>query len=596
MTDSTQWISQLLQRHARVLAQQTTTPDPDALKALNSLQLADAIVDKRKLNSAHPDHALQVAIIGPTQSGKSTLVNLLLDTQAASISALAGFTVHAQGYAAGYSEDELQLLTPMMDPLQRVSAAALEATELDTYVLETVPSGSAALLDKAVVWDTPDFDSIDAGTYKRAVMNTVAIADIVVLMVSKDKYGDKSVWDMLQLIHPLALPLLVCINKLDPQDEQAVLQAFTSRYAQQFDTPLPPVILLPFVARNTPGQRVSLPEERLQQLRLALTQAQTRVDRSSAMRASQAFMQLHRQQWLAPLAQEQRAAGAWQELIRSAMSQAEDQYSRDYLNNPDKYDTFNRALAELLTLLEIPGLAPMLSRTRQLVTWPARKLLGVGRDAFDRHNGSSGSSAPVDQEALTLQRILDSTLVSLQGALLDQGHLEGRLQGQQAFWSALSREFRQRETHIREIFTSRGQQIRKEFEPEIDAAAQRLYEQLQSQPTLLNSLRAARATADAAGVALAVKSGGLAPTDLILAPAMLSVTTLLTESALGKYLDAIKAELRERQRQHINSRLLQGILADELRRLSATLPGEELYAQQLEPQLQAELATLTQSR
>lgn len=583
MTDSTQWITQLLQRYINVLGQQASAPDPESMKALNSLQLADAIVDKRRLNREHPEHALQIAIVGPTQSGKSTLVNLLLDTEAASISALAGFTVHAQGYATGYQEGELQLLTPMMDPLRRVPAAELNASQLDTYVLETVPPGPAALLDKAVVWDTPDFDSIDAGTYKRAVMNTVAIADIVVLMVSKDKYGDKSVWDMLQLIHPLGLPLLICINKLDPQDEQAVLQAFSSRYAQQFDTPRPPVILLPFVSRNTPGQRVSLPEDRLQSLRLALAEADAKIDRSAAMRSSQAFIDMHRKQWLAPLATEQRAANTWQEMIRSSMNQAEQQYSRDYLNDPDKYDTFNRALAELLTLLEIPGLAPMLSRTRQLVTWPARKLLGVGRDAFDRHSGSSRPSGPVDQEALTLQRILDTTLVSLQGALLDQGQ-------QQPFWMYLSREFRQREAEIRKRYLTDSEQIRKEFEPQIEAAAQRLYEQLQSQPALLNTLRAARATADAAAVALAVKSGGLAPTDLVLAPAMLSVTTLLTESALGKYLDTIKAELRERQRAHINTRLLQGILTEELLRLSETLPNGQLYAQQLQPQLQAELA------
>ncbi len=589
MTDSTQWISQLLQRHVRVLQQQATAPGPDALQALNSLQLADAIVDKRALNREHPDHALQVAIIGPTQSGKSTLVNLLLDTRAASISALAGFTVHAQGYAAGYDEDELQRLTPMMDPLQRVPASELSASELDTYVLEAVPSGPEALLDKGVVWDTPDFDSIDAGTYKRAVMNTVAIADIVVLMVSKDKYGDKSVWDMLQLIHPLSQPLLVCINKLDPQDEQAVLQAFSSRYSQQFDTPLPPVILLPFVARSEPAQRVSLPQARLAPLRDALATARSRVDRAAAMRASKSFIELHRQAWLAPLIEEQRAASAWQELIRSAMTEAEDQYSRDYLNNPDKYDTFNRALAELLTLLEIPGLAPMLSRTRQLVTWPARKLFGAGRDAFDRHSGSARSTAVVDQEELTLQRILDSSLVSLQGALLDHGHGSTRQGSQQAFWMALSQEFRLREAPVRETFLANSEIIRKEFEPQIEAAAQQLYVQLQAQPALLNSLRAARATADAAGVALAVKSGGLAPTDLVLAPAMLSVTTLLTESALGKYLDATKAELRERQRQHITTRLLQGVLAAELVRLGETLPGDALYAQQLEPQLQAQL-------
>jgi len=93
-----------------------------------------------------------------------------------------------------------------------------------------------------------------------------------------------------------------------------------------------------------------------------------------------------------------------------------------------------------------------------------------------------------------------------------------------------------------------AQQARQEFEPEIELAAKKLYEQLQSQPALLNTLRAARATADAAAVALAVKSGGLAPADLVLAPAMLSVTTLLTESALGRYLDTVKEDLKRRQK------------------------------------------------
>ena len=578
MSDSTQWVSQLLKRHARVLAGQAS-PTPDALKALNSLQLADAIVDKSQLNRAHPDHALQLAIIGPTQSGKSTLVNLLLDTQAAAISALAGFTVHAQGYASGYSEDQLQLLMAMMEPLQRIPATRLDASDLNTYVLESVASGAEALSSPAVVWDTPDFDSIDAGTYKRAVMITVAIADIVVLMVSKDKYGDKSVWDMLQLIHPLQQPLLVCINKLDPQDEQAVLQAFGSRYAQQFETPLPPVVLLPFVRRNSPGQRLSLPSDRLEQLRAALASARASVNRKAATLAGQSFIADHRDQWLAPLVQEQRADADWSALVSSAMTRAENQYARDYLNNPDKYETFNKALAELLTLLEVPGLAAALTRTRQLVTWPARKLLGVGRNALGTQFERARAKAPVDQEAETLERVLDSTLVSLQGALLDQPQ-------QQAFWRAMTQAFRQREPHIRSAFLANSEAARKEFEPQVEEAAQRLYEQLQAQPALLNTLRAARVTADAAGVALALKSGGIAPADLILAPAMLSVTTLLTESALGKYLDSVKAELKERQRRHINERLLQGLLAKELRQLSARLPGDSLYAQGLEPELQ----------
>ena len=72
---------------------------------------------------------------------------------------------------------------------------------------------------------------------------------------------------------------------------------------------------------------------------------------------------------------------------------------------------------------------------------------------------------------------------------------------------------------------------------------------------------------------------------------MLSVTTLLTESALGKFMDSVKAELKERQLEHIRSRLLDGVMAHELMQLTQSLSGETLYAQDLEQELLIELET-----
>ena len=88
---------------------------------------------------------------------------------------------------------------------------------------------------------------------------------------------------------------------------------------------------------------------------------------------------------------------------------------------------------------------------------------------------------------------------------------------------------------------------------EIDSAAQSLYQKLKEQPATLNSLRATRVTADAAAVVLAVKSGGLGAVDLVLAPAMLSLTTLLTEGALGKYMDRIQRQLTAYQEKEVQS-------------------------------------------
>ena len=92
-------------------------------------------------------------------------------------------------------------------------------------------------------------------------------------------------------------------------------------------------------------------------------------------------------------------------------------------------------------------------------------------------------------------------------------------------------------------------------------------------------------SADAAAVALAVKSGGLAPADLVLAPAMLSVTTLLTENALGSYLESIKRDLKRRQRQHMKEQVPEEVLQTRLMQLGDELSLPESIAGNLEPEL-----------
>lgn len=579
MNDDPLWVSQLLRRYTD-LVRHGVAPSNANVHALNTLQLANAAWDKAQLSREHPEHALQLAVIGPTQSGKSTLVNVILDTDAAGVSALAGFTVHAQGYSTGCTESQLQQLESLMDPLQRTPASQLSTDQMDSYALESVSSGTQALVESAVVWDTPDFDSIDASTYSRSVLNTVAITDIVILMVSKDKYGDKSVWDMLKLIHPLEKPLVVCINKLEPLDEATVLRAFSQRYAEHFGEPsVPTIILFPFSRKTQGASTAVLPAERLGQLQTALREAFSRSNRQNDQASAERFVDQHQMQWLAPLLEERQQKQQWQMFINDASASADQLYAQDYLNDPAKYDTFNRALAELLTLLEIPGIATSLARTRQWVTWPARQLLGVGRAAISkqRFGMRSQTGTPDDQEADTLLRMLNNTLVTLQGHLLDQP--------QTPFWQSMNKAYRKNEPFIRDGFTQASEHARKEFEPQIEAAARKLYKQLQTQPALLNTLRAARVTADAAGIALTLKSGGLAPADLVLAPAMLSVTTLLTESALGKYLDSVKNDLKLRQREHIRQRLVEGVLEKQLLSIAENIGDGLLLAQQLEPEL-----------
>lgn len=584
MDDNAIWVAQLLRRYSSVIGE-IESPSPTLLKSYNTLQLADALINSAKLAETCLDYATQFAVIGPTQSGKSTLVNALLDTKAASISALAGFTVHAQGYATGCSEAQLTALQGVMAPLSRTSAAQLDAKQLDTYALESTNAGPNAIKPPAVVWDTPDFDSIDASTYTLAILNTIALADVIVLIVSKDKYGDKSVWDMLSVIEPLNKPLLVCINKLDAFDEETVSSAFLNRFTEHFpQTARPEPVLFPFTRKNTETSITPLPYKALQRLFANLETARNLIHREAYDSTARQFVDNHKSVWFAPLIEEERARRNWQLLVDQMAENAETLYVDGYLNNEDKYITFNRTIAELLTLLEIPGLAPTLAKTRQVLTWPARKLIGAGKQMVSRSKYAQNQAiAPDEQEAQVLEQILDQTLITLQGELLDRTS--------STYWRALNWAFRQNEATIRASFSKASEKARQDFEPQIEAAAQQIYRQLQSQPALLNTLRATRASADGAGIALAIKTGGLAPIDLLLAPAMLSVTTLLTESAIGRYVDNVKRDLKKQQRLHITAGVIRGALCKQLSDLSKALEHPALYAQKLEPELRDAMNT-----
>lgn len=571
-----EWIAPLLARYRAVLEH-----NKDATTSLtdnfNGLRLADAVMDKLKLNETLPEHSPQITIIGPTQAGKSTLVNVMLDTEAAGISALAAFTVHAQGFAVDTPHGEYDAFDTVLYPLTREPQSVLSSESLNHYSLDAVETGHQRLLAQGVVWDSPDFDSIDARGYQSAVLATIALSDILVLMLSKDKYGDKSVWNMLELIKDLGRPVIVVINKLDERDKTTVINAFSERYANTFNEHCPTIVDLPFVD----GGWQTLPAANIASLELALKNATAAIDRDLQIKACQAFIDTHRKAWLTPLKNELDARRAWDTLVDEALDAAEQTYVTAYLENPDKYETFNRALGELLSLLEIPGIAAALKRTRTIVTWPARTLFGFGKSVVTSTLDKKDQSA-IDQEAEILGVMRKEVMTQLQSHLLEQQQEPG---AQQHWWQLLSKRFSTESKQLERNYQQTGVVVRKEFEPRIEATAQRLYEQLQDQPRLLNTLRAARVSADAAGVALAVKSGGLAPSDLILAPAMLSVTSLLTESALGRYLEISKKELKREQQQHIRTHLLDAVLKKELHQMTEFHEGNTLLVSDLQTEI-----------
>lgn len=562
---------------------------------LAELQLAEAALRLHLARDPARQRPVQLAVFGPTQVGKSTVVNLLIGTDAAAVSPLAGYTIHAEAFAVGPRRLDAAAALPerLFPHWARVPRSALLRDQLESFAFEFVPPppdpappprpaelwspatggapGVGALDATAgrhapgasprVVWDTPDFDSLAARHYQRAVLEVAAAADLLVLVVSKEKYADLSVWRTLRLLAPLGPPLVVVLNKLAPQTDAIVRSALAARL-REFggawgQAPIVSLAYCAAVAHTEAGDersawrsagRAAL-EQAIESALPAVPGA--RPERRHATRAAAvvALLKTHWDSWTAPLEAEHAAAREFHGHAAQTADRILAEYRRDYLDHPQRYDAFRRASAELLQLLELPGLAGALTQVRHVVTWPARQLVRAGRTLWERARARPGDTAAGaalarSSGALVLQAAADAQLVTLERMLLLRGDERGATA---AWWRALRQRLAAQREDIRAEVRYACETLEPELQAEIQAAARELFELLRQRPALLNTLRAARVTADVAGVAVAIKTGGAGLHDLLYAPAMLAFSSLLTEGALGSYIGQVAENLKKRQ-------------------------------------------------
>jgi hypothetical protein len=199
----------------------------------------------------------------------------------------------------------------------------------------------------------------------------------------------------------------------------------------------------------------------------------------------------------------------------------------------------------------------------------------VARALRGRRARPEGRAAQLTNEERVLQDVLDQMLIALTRDVGRRGRDQGAAAG---FWRALDRCLEQRHARMQEDFHAAARRHQEALAAEIKASAQRLYERLQEHPALLNSLRATRVGADAAAIAVAVKLGGIGINDLLLAPALISVTSLLTEGALGSYVQHEAERLKQRQAQLVEQQVFQDVVVPALVRLAEDLDGPGVWA------------------
>ncbi len=517
---------------------------------IEQLSLIEAFFHKGELLMRRK-HPLHIAVIGPTQSGKSTVVNLFLNQEIAGVSPLAGFTVHPQGFSVDLQAEDLAEVRDYFSEFQEVQPFALDHEQYACFSMSEVHA--AKHLPPCMLWDTPDFDSIDAQCYQSGVLKTLALADILVLVVSKEKYADQSVWEMMALLAPLKQPVLVVINKLLEDSQQLIINSFAERWQQVRQEAIPPIVPLLFAKEDMFKQQSTLNS--------LLKKGIKQVKRKQHNERAYQFMSQYWDRWLQPIRAEQEAQAQWQVLVDKVIKEASLQYERDYLEHPQHYDTFQSALAKLLTFLEVPGIAHVIAQSRKVLAWPLRKIFSAGRKK-DKHN------PPITQETTVLSQIATHVLLQVSDTVLD--HIE-QAQANMKWWKALNSQLRQEKSVILQNFEQDTFVYHNDFKQEIENTAEGLYHKLEEHPALLNSLRATRVTADAAMLALAVQAGGIGLHDLLIAPAMLSISSYLAESAIGSYLHRAESELKQRQLKYVTQQLFVQVLAHSLTALPSKM-------------------------
>jgi GTPase SAR1 family protein len=569
-----EFIQLLKQRYQSVLSQQRDESNNSIYQQrIDDLILAEAFLRKGQMLTNTPNYPLQIAVVGPTQAGKSSLVNALLNSSVASVSPLAGYTMHPQGFCDGVNLAACSGLQWYFGRFQQMLQSQLPKDRHDCYSL-TENTTDSAFLPNGVLWDTPDFDSIDSASYREGVIRTVALADLVILVVSKEKYADQSVWDIMADIEVMQQPTIICLNKLSEGSETLLINSLKDKWQQVRKDGFPEVV--PLYYQKQSGKPQWLDKQQLQRLA-------GQVNRKIQPRLEQELLQKHWQAWLEPVLAEHSSLKDWSGLVDQVIQQGLDSYQRDYLNHPHHYETFQLALAELLNVLEIPGLAGILANTRRLLTWPVRKMMSIGKKRLHIADSS--------QELTLLNQIAEHVLIQMADRLLNQAEQNRQSQ----WWKEFSSLLRTQRSEILSDFSAAAQRYHLAFQEEVENTANQLYHKLQEQPVILNSLRATRVTADAAVIALALHTGGIGMHDLIIAPAMLTVTSLLAESAVGSYMGRVEKELKQRQLAAVKQTLFTDSMKKKLLELSGQLSSVTYFNISPEQLQQAE-SQLTEKR
>ncbi len=514
--------------------------------------------------AADPAH---VAMFGGTNSGKSTVLNVLLGRPAAGMSYRARFSQHPEGYRplalgdhfldafpsrfAGYARYH-DRHPPRQDDHELHAVGYRPALAINDPARLPGPVLADPATDEAVFWDIPDFSTEEAMTYMSAVLDTIALADLVVMAVTKENYADHRGALLRAMIVESGVPLRVVANKLE--DGSALLEDIRFKIGgdgpEARRVPADRIHPLPHVFREGEDDRLAALLASPRGRRLAEGRGRRRGPHGAdlkvkALQGAMHFLDRRLDDLLAPLRAEVSVSEHWASIVDA----------------DDPLPVLRTLSRRLPRRREVRRFQPDARQADGPAGDPRNRAVYLGPEPRNQGDLASRHRHGPRPRPPRLRQAEDRTEEAAGGGSRHQclravvQHAQGRGPGdgrpRRASRLGPDRSPARQPGVLRSIPRRAGLRLpglpRPDGPTSPPTRAQVLYEIIQKNPRLLNTLRGIKVSLDVGTTGLIVASHGLDWTDAVIGPLVAPVQRLILEFGLEKYLDTERQRLKQDQ-------------------------------------------------
>lgn len=526
---------------------------------------------------------LHVVVVGGAGTGKSTVANLLLGKPLAESNPQAGFTRHPVAYMPEDGQADWPTTPGFLAPLHLLPGNRPANLDENVYQIRRfVPVLGDDLLRHAVVWDCPDVTTWHSVTYLPRVLEVVSLADAVVYVASDERYNDEVPTQLLRLILQSGKPVVCVLTKMREADVETLLKHFRQDVVDRMPNAdrVAACVAVPFldprILADPVGQGRRWREPLLNALRNCFSHPLQA--RTATVRGAVQFMQDSTKDLVAAVSEDLAALNTWKELVEQGRREFESRYFREYLSSK-KFHRFDQSFVKLIELLELPGIGKYVSKTVALTRIPWTVAKNLYRKFVGKSDVQEMPEEPIFRAALRgwLDRL------QVEAAKRSKSHpIFAKLD--EAFKSTLRSEVENR-------YQACLPEFRRGLEEEVERTARAIYEDVEKNPVLLNSLRGIKLSVEVSTVIAILISGGINVWDPILIMIITPFIQEITEFLGKQYVEKHKAGTRQRQLE-LMSRTVAVPLEDWLARLPVTSTDQFHRLEQIVERLPQNIALL----